>query len=331
MNTWTKTKAVAVVAAEESPLTPTASRKCWAATATTDNRKRTRKAPTPTRTPLKKPDPAAKAIPRSRGPDAASRETIRKNNLKRTRPKRSSSWKSMAKRSRYRRTRPKTAICVSRTTRRRPSASPKSVRIGPARPRQAAEVQQFSQEIGQLTNIDAAIKPSTRLSTGQGLRESDPMSYSTHMADFNDLRARRGDMVARHQQKQQALTAAQRSRTFASSRRRRSAHGDGGSRLRQGTHRRNARYGRSSASPPTSWPTCRQAHAWKCCGRPRSSTSSRHHAAGDQEGVGPAYQGSEGRAGRQTLQPSCNFEKQTRRLQQTGSVKDLAALLSMTR
>lgn len=72
--------------------------------------------------------------------------------------------------------------------------------------KQAAEVQQFSQEIGQLTNIDAALEQYKAVDWN-ALREADPVSYAAHMADFNDLRARRGDVAVAIQQKQQQLQA----------------------------------------------------------------------------------------------------------------------------
>lgn len=73
---------------------------------------------------------------------------------------------------------------------------------------QVAEVQQFSQELGQLTNIDAALKEYQAVDWN-ALRAEDPVSYSLHMAEFNDLRTRRGELAVGIQQKQQQLTAAQ--------------------------------------------------------------------------------------------------------------------------
>lgn len=73
---------------------------------------------------------------------------------------------------------------------------------------QAAEVQQYAQEIGQLQGIDAAIAEYQAVDWAR-LREEDPVSYGIHMADFNNMRAQRGEVAAAIGQKQQQLTAAQ--------------------------------------------------------------------------------------------------------------------------
>lgn len=59
---------------------------------------------------------------------------------------------------------------------------------------QFAQVQQFSAELGQLTNIDATLGQYQNVDW-QALRETDPLSYSTHLAEYNDMRARRAEMV----------------------------------------------------------------------------------------------------------------------------------------
>jgi hypothetical protein len=69
---------------------------------------------------------------------------------------------------------------------------------------QFAQVQQFSNEIGQLTGLDAEIARYKSVDW-QALRAEDPLSYSTHLAEFNDLRTRRGEMAQAVGQKQQAL------------------------------------------------------------------------------------------------------------------------------
>jgi hypothetical protein len=61
--------------------------------------------------------------------------------------------------------------------------------------KQFAEVQQMSQEIGQLTNIDAQLKQYEQVDW-QALRESDPLSYGIHKAEFNDMRLQRESVVA---------------------------------------------------------------------------------------------------------------------------------------
>jgi hypothetical protein len=74
--------------------------------------------------------------------------------------------------------------------------------------RQAAEVQQYSAEIGQLNSIDAALAEYQAVDW-DALRESDPVSYGVHVADFNRMQARRGEVERGIIQKQQSLTAAQ--------------------------------------------------------------------------------------------------------------------------
>lgn len=69
---------------------------------------------------------------------------------------------------------------------------------------QFAQVQQFSNEIGQLTGLDAEIARYKSVDW-QALRAEDPLSYSTHLAEFNDLRTRRSEMAQAVGQKQQAL------------------------------------------------------------------------------------------------------------------------------
>ena len=73
---------------------------------------------------------------------------------------------------------------------------------------QVAEVQQFAQEIGQLQSIDASLKQYGQIDWEQ-LRAEDPVSYAAHMADFQEMRIRRGDVERAIGQKQQSLTAQQ--------------------------------------------------------------------------------------------------------------------------
>lgn len=74
--------------------------------------------------------------------------------------------------------------------------------------RQAAEVQQYAQEIGQLQGIDAALAEYGQVDW-DALRESDPVAYGIHMADYNRMQARRGEVERAIVQKQQSLTAHQ--------------------------------------------------------------------------------------------------------------------------
>ncbi len=73
---------------------------------------------------------------------------------------------------------------------------------------QAAEVKQYAQEIGQLQGIDAALAEYGQVDW-DALRESDPVAYGIHMADYNRMQARRGEVERAIVQKQQTLTAQQ--------------------------------------------------------------------------------------------------------------------------
>ena len=73
---------------------------------------------------------------------------------------------------------------------------------------QFAQVQQFSTELGQLTQIDATLGQYQAVDWA-ALREADPLSYSTHMADYNNLRAQRGEVANAIGSKQQQFAAMQ--------------------------------------------------------------------------------------------------------------------------
>ena len=88
--------------------------------------------------------------------------------------------------------------------------------------RQYQEVQRFSQELGNLTTIDAQLTEYQNVDW-RALRESDPLSYSTHLAEFNDLKYRRGDVVQAIHQKQQSMASAQ-AQTFAQQTKEAEAH-----------------------------------------------------------------------------------------------------------
>jgi len=73
---------------------------------------------------------------------------------------------------------------------------------------QAAEVQQYAQEIGQLQGIDASLRQYEQIDW-EALRAEDPVSFGAHLAEFNDMRFRRGQMETAIAQKLQSLTAQQ--------------------------------------------------------------------------------------------------------------------------
>lgn len=87
---------------------------------------------------------------------------------------------------------------------------------------QFAQVQQMSGEIGQLTNIDAQLGQYAQVNW-QALRETDPLSYSTHLAEFNNLKYQRNDVVQAISYKQQSMTQMQQE-AFANQTREASEH-----------------------------------------------------------------------------------------------------------
>lgn len=73
---------------------------------------------------------------------------------------------------------------------------------------QMETVTQYAKEFAQLNQIDSTLAQYQNVDW-QALRAEDPLSYSTHLAEFNDLRARRADVVQGISAKQQTLTAKQ--------------------------------------------------------------------------------------------------------------------------
>lgn len=196
--------------------------------------------------------------------------------------------------------------------------------------RQAAEVQQFSAEIGQLQNIDAALAEYQAVDW-DALREENPQAYAVHKADYNDMRARRGDVERAIVQKQQTLQAGQRE-TFA----------------RQSQE--------AAAHMATVVPGFGKEHVteMKAYGQKLGFSAEELANVGDKRMLEVLYKASQFDKQKTTTQQAIKkvsalptkaakaapaskpaaqlqFEQTTRRLQQTGSVKDLAAALSMAR
>lgn len=73
---------------------------------------------------------------------------------------------------------------------------------------QMETVTQFAKEMAQLNQIDSTLAEYQNVDW-QTLRAQDPLSYSTHLAEFNDLRARRGDIERGIVQKQQTISTKQ--------------------------------------------------------------------------------------------------------------------------
>jgi hypothetical protein len=195
--------------------------------------------------------------------------------------------------------------------------------------RQAAEVQQFSQEIGQLTNIDAALEQ-YRAVDWNALREADPLSYGAHMADYNDLRARRSEVAAGIQQKQQSLQAAAR-QDFAQKSQEAHAHmasivpGFGKEHIAE-----MRAYGQKLGFTEAELANVADKRSlevlWKAAQFDKAQAATKQ--AVKKVAALPTKANKPAPAAKPAAQ--LHIEKQTRRLDQTGSVKDFAALLSMT-
>jgi hypothetical protein len=195
--------------------------------------------------------------------------------------------------------------------------------------RQAAEVQQFSQELGQLHQIDAALKQYQAVDW-QALRDQDPGSYGVHLAEFNDLRARRGEVATGIQHKQQQLAAATQ-QDFAQKSQEAQAHlaslipGFGKEHVAE-----LRAYGQKvgfSADELAQVADKRSLEVlWKAAQFDKQQNTTQQ--AIKKVAALPTKAAKAAPAAKPAAQ--LNLEKQTRRLEQTGSVQDFAALLGMT-
>ena len=200
--------------------------------------------------------------------------------------------------------------------------------------RQAAEVQQFSQEIGQLQSIDAALREYGQVDW-DGLRESDPVSYGIHMADYNRAQAERGNIERAITTKQQTLTAAQQQ-------------------AQQQAFAQQAQ--EAQAHMATLVPGFGKEHIaeMKAIGQKAGFTEAELAQVADKRMLEVLYKAAQYDKQKTTTQQvikkvsalptkaskpaptakpaaQLHIEKQTRRLEQTGNVKDFAALLGMTK
>ena len=198
---------------------------------------------------------------------------------------------------------------------------------------QVAEVQQYAQEIGQLQSIDASLKQYGQIDWEQ-LRAEDPVSYAAHMADFQELRIRRGDVERAIGQKQQSLTAQQQ-------------QAQAQARAQQAQE--------AQAHMAALVPGFGKEHIgeMKALGQKAGFTDAELAQVTDKRMLEVLWKASQFDKQQNTKQQAIkkvaalptkaakaapaskpaaqlNIEKQTRRLQQTGSVKDLAAALAMT-
>jgi hypothetical protein len=194
--------------------------------------------------------------------------------------------------------------------------------------KQAAEVQQFSQEIGQLTNIDAALRDYQAVDWN-ALREADPVSYAAHMADFNDLRARRGDVAVAIQQKQQQLQATAR-QDFAQKSQEAQAHM---AKIVPGFGKEHVAemraYGQKLGFTDAELANVADKRSlevlWKAAQFDKQQQTTQQ--AIKKVAALPTKAAKAAPASKPADQ--VNIEKQTRRLAQTGKVQDLATLLGM--
>jgi len=199
--------------------------------------------------------------------------------------------------------------------------------------RQAAEVQQFSEEIGQLQSIDAALTEYAQVDW-DALRETDPVSYGIHMADYNRAQARRGEVERGIVQKQQSLTAAQQQaqqETLARQTQEAQAHmativpGFGKEHIEQ-MRAIGTKVGFSTAELANVTDKRMLEVLWKASEFDKQQNTKQQ--AIKKVSALPTKAAKAAPSSKPAAQ--LNLEKQTRRLQQTGSVKDLAAALSMS-
>ena len=200
--------------------------------------------------------------------------------------------------------------------------------------RQAAEVQQFSQEIGQLQSIDADLDTYSKVDWN-ALRAEDPVSYSLHLAEFNDLRARRGDVERGIVQKQQGLTAAAvaaQRQAFAQQAQEAQAHmislvpGFGKEHIAE-MKAIGQKAGFTDAELAQVSDKRMLEVLWKASQFDKQQSTKQQ--AIKKVAALPTKAAKAAPAAKSAAQ--LNIDKQTRRLDQTGSVKDFAALLGMAK
>jgi len=200
--------------------------------------------------------------------------------------------------------------------------------------RQAAEVQQYAQEIGQLQGIDAGLAEYHQVDW-DALRESDPVAYGVHVADFNRMQARRGEVERAIFQKQQSLTAAQQQaqqQAFAQQAQEAQAHmasivpGFGKEHIGE-MKAIGQKAGFTDAELAQVTDKRMLEVLWKASQFDKQQSTKQQ--AIKKVSALPTKASKPAPAAKPAAQ--LKIEQQTRRLQQTGSVKDFAALLSATR
>lgn len=194
--------------------------------------------------------------------------------------------------------------------------------------KQAAEVTQYSQELGQLTNLDATLGEYAKVDWA-ALRESDPVGYSVHLTEYNDMKAKRADMVAAIGHKQQALQAAQR-QTFQQMSQEAAAHmatvvpGFGKEHI--ATIRDFAQKSGFTDAELSQVADKRTMEVlWKASQYDKQQNTTQK--AIKAVSALPTKANKPAPASKPAAQ--LNIDKQTKRVQQTGGLKDFAALLAM--
>lgn len=194
---------------------------------------------------------------------------------------------------------------------------------------QAAEVQQFSQELGALTGIDAQIQEYQNVDW-HSLRETDPLSYNTHMLEFQNLKAVRGEVVQSIGQKQESLAKAQQ-QIFLQQSQEAQAHmakvipGFGKEHIAQ-MKEFGLKQGFTAAELAAVSDKRTLETLWKAAQYDKTQAATKQ--AIKKVSALPTKANKAAPSSKPASQ--LNIEKQVKRVQQTGNVKDFAAMLAMT-
>lgn len=194
---------------------------------------------------------------------------------------------------------------------------------------QFQQVQQMSNEIGQLTNIDASLSQYQQVDWA-ALRETDPLSYSTHLAEYNDLRNRRGEVVQGIGHKQQAMAQMQQQQ-FAQQTQEAQEHlakvipGFGKEHLSQ-----MKEFGIKHGFQPAELANVADKRMLEVLYKASQYDAMQAKAQQAVKKVAALPTKANKAAPASAPAAQLNIDKQAKRVQQTGSVRDFAALLSMS-
>jgi hypothetical protein len=195
--------------------------------------------------------------------------------------------------------------------------------------KQAAEVTQYSRELGALHTMDATLGEYEKVDWA-ALRNEDPMTYSVHMTDFNAMKAQRADMVAAIGHKQQSLQAAQK-QSFAQASQEAAEHM---AKVVPGFGKEHVaelrEYGLKTGFSAEELANVADKRSlevlWKAAQYDKAQATKQ--TAIKAVSALPTKANKPAPASKPAAQ--LNAEKQVKRVQQTGNVKDFAALLAMT-